>query len=84
MFIAGTYGNKGAIGVSFLIGDTSFAFIVCHFAAGSSNVEERNKDYWTICEGMVFCGRTIEEHEYVMRLFLIVALCFGWVISITG
>jgi hypothetical protein len=61
----GIAGNKGAVGVSFLIGDTSFAFLVCHFAAGSSNVKERNMDYWTICEGMVFGGRNIEEHEYV-------------------
>jgi hypothetical protein len=46
------------------IHDSSFCFVTAHFAAGLSNVEERNHDYETIEDGLKFLrGKTIASHE---------------------
>ena len=59
-------GNKGAVSIRLDYHDTSFCFITAHLAAGHSNIEERNADYWTIVNGLHFLrGKTIESHEYV-------------------
>jgi hypothetical protein len=41
-------GNKGGVGVSFMIGKTSFLFVNCHLAAHQNAVARRNRDYWRI------------------------------------
>jgi hypothetical protein len=41
-------GNKGGIGCSFKIFDTTFAFVGCHLAAHHSKFEARNHDYFEI------------------------------------
>jgi len=62
--LKGMAGNKGGIGIRLDYKDSSFCFLTAHFAAGSSNVEERNRDYWTIQEGLAFKrGLVIESHE---------------------
>lgn len=64
--LRGISGNKGAVGIRLDYHDTSFCFITAHFAAGHSNVEERNADYRTIADGLHFQkGKTINSHECV-------------------
>jgi hypothetical protein len=53
----------GGIGISLKFKDTSLAFVTAHFAAGNDAVEERNRDYWTITNGMIFKGRPLSNHE---------------------
>jgi len=61
-------GNKGGVGVRLDYHDTSFCFVTAHLAAGHSNVEERNADFWTITKGLHFLkGKTISSHEYVRK-----------------
>lgn len=38
MSISVVSGNKGAVGVSFLFGGTSFGFVNCHLTSGSDKV----------------------------------------------
>lgn len=64
--LRGMSGNKGAVGIRLDFYDTSFCFLTAHFAAGHSNIEERNADYRTIANGLHFLkGKTIDSHEYV-------------------
>ncbi|KAI9456718.1 SacI homology domain-containing protein [Boletus coccyginus] len=57
-------GNKGGVGVRLDYHDTSFCFVTAHLAAGHSNVEERNADFWTITKGLHFLkGKTIASHK---------------------
>jgi hypothetical protein len=67
--LGGMAGNKGGIALRFNYKDTSFVFITAHFAAGQSNVEERNRDYWTVADGLRFKGRFIKEHEYDLSYY---------------
>jgi synaptojanin len=76
--LMGMAANKGGIGISLMYNDTSLAFITAHFAAGNDAVEERNRDYWTITNGMNFRGKLIANHEYSTSNK---ALHFGLVIS---
>lgn len=62
--LRGMSGNKGAVGVRLDFHDTSFCFLTAHLAAGHTNVDERNMDYWTIANGLHFLkGKTIDSHE---------------------
>lgn len=61
--LMGMAANKGGIGISLMYKDTSIAFVTAHFAAGNDAVEERNRDYWTITNGMIFKRRGLETHE---------------------
>lgn len=47
------------------VDDTSLAFVTAHFAAGQSNVEERNRDYWTITNGLHFRGFKLADTDHV-------------------
>ena len=56
--------NEGAVGIHLDYYDTSFCFLTAHFAAGHSNVEERNADNGIIVSGLhVLKGKTIDSHE---------------------
>ena len=46
--IGNTLGNKGGVGVTFVLGATSFLFLSCHLAAGHSKVADRNADFHSI------------------------------------
>lgn len=46
--IGKTVGNKGGIGMSFILGNTSILFITSHFAAGQNGEKKRNIDQMTI------------------------------------
>uniref|UniRef100_A0A671URG2 phosphatidylinositol-3,4,5-trisphosphate 5-phosphatase n=1 Tax=Sparus aurata TaxID=8175 RepID=A0A671URG2_SPAAU len=43
--LGNTLGNKGAVGVSFLFGGTSFGFVNCHLTSGSDKVLRRNQNF---------------------------------------
>ena len=64
--LQGLSGNKGGIGVRFDLYDASVCLMTCHLAAGQSNFADRNADYRTISNGLVFLrGKTIDGHECV-------------------
>jgi phosphatidylinositol-bisphosphatase len=48
--VLNTLGNKGAVGVSFLLGRTSFLFVSCHFTAHQGAWAARNDDMRRIDE----------------------------------
>jgi hypothetical protein len=52
--IMGVLGNKGGIGISMNIYDSSICFISAHLAAHTENVEGRNLDFKNIIERSVF------------------------------
>ncbi|KAL5530111.1 SYJ1 [Sanghuangporus sanghuang] len=67
--LRGMSGNKGGVGIRLDFHDTSFCFLTAHFAAGHSNVEERNADYRTIVNGLHFLkGKTVDSHDNVIWL----------------
>ena len=43
--MGGKTGNKGAVAISFTYAASSFCFLCSHFAAGQTQVQERNNDY---------------------------------------
>ncbi|KAL4225388.1 Synaptojanin-1 [Mactra antiquata] len=64
--LGGATGNKGGVGIRFLIHSTSICFVCAHLAAGQSQVNDRNNDYAEITKKMAFpMGRVIQSHDYV-------------------
>ncbi|XP_063994499.1 synaptojanin-1 [Diachasmimorpha longicaudata] len=64
--LGGTTGNKGAAAIRCVLYSTSFCFVCAHFAAGQSQVNERNADYAEITRKLAFpMGRTLNTHDYV-------------------
>jgi xylose isomerase len=64
--LGGATGNKGASAIRFVLNGTSFCFVAAHFAAGQSQVAERNADYAEITRKITFpMGRTLKGHDYV-------------------
>ncbi|KAJ8048138.1 Synaptojanin-1 [Holothuria leucospilota] len=64
--LGGKAGNKGAVGIRFVLHGTSMCFMCGHFAAGQSQVKDRNEDYNEITKKMMFpMGRSILSHDYV-------------------
>ncbi|KAI5959861.1 INP53 [Candida pseudojiufengensis] len=65
--LGGITANKGACGVRFEYGATSFALITSHLAAGTSATVERFNDYTTIMQGMTFTRNySIQDHDHVI------------------
>jgi phosphatidylinositol-3,4,5-trisphosphate 5-phosphatase 1 len=50
--IGGVIGNKGAVGVSFLLGDTKLCFVNSHMAAHAEKVDHRNNEWRDIIRGL--------------------------------
>ena len=64
--LGGATGNKGAVAIRFVLNSTSFCFVCAHFAAGQSQIHERNADYAEITRKVVFhMGRSLNAHDYV-------------------
>ncbi|CAD7089489.1 unnamed protein product [Hermetia illucens] len=64
--LGGATGNKGACAIRFVLHGTSICFVCAHFAAGQSQVSERNADYAEITRKVAFpMGRTLKSHDYV-------------------
>ncbi|KAI9287437.1 SacI homology domain-containing protein [Umbelopsis sp. AD052] len=65
--LMGMAGNKGAVAIRLDYCDTSFCFVCAHLASGHSNIEERNADFLTIDQGLMFPkGRGIESHDNIV------------------
>lgn len=64
--MGGATGNKGAAAIRFVLYGTSMCFVAAHFAAGQSQVVERNADYAEITRKIAFpMGRSLKSHDYV-------------------
>ncbi|XP_072293210.1 inositol polyphosphate phosphatase-like 1b isoform X2 [Eucyclogobius newberryi] len=46
--LGNTLGNKGAVGVSFYLNETSFGFVNCHMTSGSDKVLRRNQNFMDV------------------------------------
>lgn len=65
--LGGITANKGACGVRFDFGLTSFVLITSHLAAGAGAVVERFNDYSTILQGLTFTrNMTIKDHDHIL------------------
>lgn len=80
-------GNKGGIGVSFELNDSSLCFVNSHFAAHVNAVERRNSDYDEILRKIEFSDgfrrRSILEHGKGLTygVFKKILTCFLFVFS---
>ncbi|KAM7398098.1 hypothetical protein PAMA_006125 [Pampus argenteus] len=64
--MGGATGNKGGVAIRLLFHTTSICFVCSHFAAGQSQVKERNDDYSEITRRLNFpMGRLLYSHDYV-------------------
>ncbi|XP_040165309.1 synaptojanin-1 [Anopheles arabiensis] len=64
--LGGATGNKGAAAIRFVLHGTSICFVCAHFAAGQSQVAERNADYAEITRKIAFpMGRSLKSHDYI-------------------
>ncbi|XP_053703394.1 synaptojanin-1 isoform X3 [Synchiropus splendidus] len=64
--MGGATGNKGGVAIRLLFHTTSICFVCSHFAAGQSQVKERNDDYNEITRKLSFpMGRLLYSHDYV-------------------
>ncbi|XP_058267153.1 synaptojanin-1 isoform X3 [Hemibagrus wyckioides] len=64
--MGGATGNKGGVAIRMLFHTTSICFVCSHFAAGQSQVKERNDDYSEITRRLSFpMGRLLYSHDYV-------------------
>ncbi|XP_051255787.1 synaptojanin-1 isoform X12 [Dicentrarchus labrax] len=64
--MGGATGNKGGVAIRLLFHTTSICFVCSHFAAGQSQVKERNDDYNEITRRLTFpMGRLLYSHDYV-------------------
>ncbi|KAG4301089.1 hypothetical protein PCK1_002788 [Pneumocystis canis] len=67
--LKGMSGNKGAVSIRMDYGNTQICFVTAHFAAGRFNYDERNRDYFTIENGLNFQrGRVIMDHDIIIWL----------------
>ncbi|XP_036379137.1 synaptojanin-1 isoform X1 [Megalops cyprinoides] len=64
--MGGATGNKGGVAIRMLFHTTSICFVCSHFAAGQSQVKERNDDYSEITRRLSFpMGRLLYSHDYM-------------------
>ena len=61
--LGGATGNKGAAAIRFVLHGTSMCFVCAHFAAGQSQVTERNADYAEITRKIAFPMVGLESHS---------------------
>ncbi|KTW30137.1 hypothetical protein T552_00615 [Pneumocystis carinii B80] len=67
--LKGMSGNKGAVAIRMDYGNTQICFVTAHFASGRFNYDERNRDYFTIINGLNFRrGRAITDHDIIIWL----------------
>ena len=73
--LGGATGNKGGVGIRFLVHSTSFCFLCAHLAAGQSQVNDRNEDYNEITRRMAFPMVGIDRFSGILMV-IIFKLCF--------
>jgi len=65
----GSPANKGGVAISMNYYDSSLCFVTAHLAAGQLNIKDRNRDYHTISENIVFKGgKKIRDHDIIVWL----------------
>jgi hypothetical protein len=67
--IGNTLGNKGGVGVYFIVGNTSFAFVNAHCAAHQNAVKQRNADCARICSELpkVLYRKSLPTVKYLSK-----------------
>ncbi|EPX75158.1 inositol-polyphosphate 5-phosphatase [Schizosaccharomyces octosporus yFS286] len=61
--------NKGAVAIELNFFDTDICFISSHFAPKTNNINERNMEYASIVDGLVFAsGMKIYDHSNIIWL----------------
>ncbi|XP_078403710.1 phosphatidylinositol 3,4,5-trisphosphate 5-phosphatase 2A-like isoform X1 [Cetorhinus maximus] len=65
--IANTFGNKGAVGVSFLFNGTSLGFVNCHLTSGSEKVLRRNQNYLDILRLLSLGDKQLSSFDIALR-----------------
>ncbi|XP_055343352.1 synaptojanin-1-like isoform X2 [Paramacrobiotus metropolitanus] len=64
--MGGVTGNKGGVAIRFQLYNSSICFCCSHFAAGQSNVNERNADFLEISNKLVFPAElNPHSHDFV-------------------
>ena len=72
--LGGSAGNKGGVAIRFLLHSTSLCFVCSHFAAGQSNIVDRNSDYHDIVNKIEF---PMVSFKYIKHCFvLLYILCY--------
>uniref|UniRef100_UPI0037E85721 inositol polyphosphate phosphatase-like 1b n=1 Tax=Semicossyphus pulcher TaxID=241346 RepID=UPI0037E85721 len=65
--LGNTLGNKGAVGVSFLFGGTSFGFVNCHLTSGSEKVLRRNQNFVDILRLLSLGDKQLSAFDISLR-----------------
>ncbi|XP_069748820.1 phosphatidylinositol 3,4,5-trisphosphate 5-phosphatase 2-like [Narcine bancroftii] len=65
--IANTFGNKGAVGVSFLFNGTSLGFVNSHLTSGSEKVLRRNQNYLDILRLLSLGDKQLNSFDIALR-----------------
>ena len=68
-------GNKGATAIRFVFYSTSMCFVCAHFAAGQSQVAERNADYAEITRKVTFPMVNVSPLVLVILVKEYVGIC---------
>lgn len=64
--LGGAAGNKGGVGIRLRLYNSSLCFICSHFAAGQSQVNERNSDFKEISRKMFnSIGKNLYSHDFI-------------------
>ena len=61
--LGGTTGNKGTVSVSLTFRQSSLCFLCSHFAAGQSQVAERNSDYQEAVKKITFDNVRVSQQQ---------------------
>lgn len=81
--MGGATGNKGGVAIRMLFHTTSICFVCSHFAAGQSQVKERNDDYNEIARKLTFPMVIIYDvkmyyfcsgYDHLLLLFIIIII----------
>ncbi|XP_041653088.1 inositol polyphosphate phosphatase-like 1b [Cheilinus undulatus] len=65
--LGNTLGNKGAVGISFLFGGTSFGFVNCHLTSGSEKVLRRNQNFVDILRLLSLGDKQLSAFDISLR-----------------
>uniref|UniRef100_A0A8C7ZC86 phosphatidylinositol-3,4,5-trisphosphate 5-phosphatase n=1 Tax=Oryzias sinensis TaxID=183150 RepID=A0A8C7ZC86_9TELE len=83
--LGNTLGNKGAVGVSFFFGGTSFGFVNCHLTSGSDKVLRRNQNYVDILRLLSLGDKHLSAFDISLQfthLFWCGDLNYSWALSV--
>ncbi|KAH0625346.1 hypothetical protein JD844_033880 [Phrynosoma platyrhinos] len=64
---AGRWGNKGAVGVSFMFNGTSFGFVNCHLTSGNEKTARRNQNYLDILRLLSLGDKQLSSFDISLR-----------------